>query len=654
MADHTATLSALLRNSSITDHDEILKATNDVLKTSKLDPDVLHTRAVALLKLDRFDDALKALDEGGDKLASQCILERAYALYKTGKLADAAKVCEEGNSRGLKHVAAQVAYRAERFADAEIFYKQLVESAGAEVEDMDLRINGLAVEAQLAWQGGKGELKSRNEDLETFETSYNVACGYIAKGDYNRANLVLKRARDLCEALDELSDDEKRAEVLPIMIQQAFVLTKLGKTAEVEVLRKMIILADVPEPQTRIIAQNNALATSTDIENPYLVKRIFDSVPNLSHREKQFEHQTNILERNHYTIELQALKYGGVAKSTLSAISKSPSPTVSPSINSLSVLNAAAHAEDKAGKAALKQILRLLEKRPNDVGLILTIIQLYVLTNNPGPAISLLEAFFKRLEESTNSSDQDVRFAPGLVALLVSLYRSTGRTTPIKAELGKSASYWRLKSEPSPSLFHAAGISLLESSDPEDSKAAGEIFSSLRSQDSTDRIAIAGCVASYASSDFSKISSDLDTLTPIPQLISDIDAEELENAGIPTLPSNNAPISSAEPLNLSKKRALDEKENDTPAKKQKTIGTRKSKLPKDFEEGKKMDPERWLPLKDRSSYRPKGKKGKKKAMDTTQGGVVRDDALEGVEAPGSGKVVTGGGAAKGKKKKGKR
>lgn len=68
-----------------------------------------------------------------------------------------------------------------------------------------------------------------------------------------------------------------------------------------------------------------------------------------------------------------------------------------------------------------------------------------------------------------------------------------------------------------------------------------------------------------------------------------------------------------------------------------------------------MDPERWLPLKDRSSYRPKGKKGKKKAMDTTQGGIVREDALEGVEAPGSGKVVTGGGGgAKGKKKKGKR
>lgn len=244
MASHTATLSALLRDSSITDHNEILKATNDVLKSSKLDPNALHTRAVALLKLDRYDDALKALDDGGDKLASQCILERAYALYKTGKLADAAKVCEGGDSRGLKHIAAQVAYRAERFADAEELYKQLVESAGAEDEFMDLRINGLAVDVQLAWQGEKSELKGKNEDFEAFETAYNVACGYIAKGDYNKGNFLLKRARDLCEALDELSDEEKRAEVLPIMVQQAFVLTKLGKTEEAKSLTKMINLAE--------------------------------------------------------------------------------------------------------------------------------------------------------------------------------------------------------------------------------------------------------------------------------------------------------------------------------------------------------------------------------------------------------------------------
>ncbi|PQE21645.1 signal recognition particle protein [Rutstroemia sp. NJR-2017a WRK4] len=650
--DAIANLTSLLQNTTIEDHDEYLKASNAVLKTSKLDTKALHTRVVALLKLDRFDDALRALSDGGDKLAQECVLERAYALYKTGKLEDAERVCREGGNhgRGLQHVAAQTAYRAERFEDAGKIYEGLMRGrAEIEGEEMDLRINGLAVNAQLSWQGrSKGE-EIKNEDMEAFETAYNAACGCIAREDYKKGAILLKRARDLCEALEELSDEEKRAEVLPIMVQQVFVLTKLGKVEEAEGLRKMIDIADVPEAPTKTIAQNNSLAISKDIDNPYEVQRIFASAPKLSHGEKHFEHQANILEQNRYAIDLQTKKYDGVAKSTLKIISKTVSPTISPWINSLSVLNAAAHTRCEVGKAGLKEILPVLEKRPNDVGLLLTTIQLYVLTNNPSQAIALLETFFRRLEESDKSEDQDVRYAPGLIALLISLYRLSGRKPHIRSELGKAASYWRQKSAPSASLLHAAGVSLLESSSPEDSAAAGEIFSSLRSQDPTDRVAIAGCVASYASSDFSKIENDLDKLTPIAQLIAGINAEELENAGIPSLPSAAQPAAS-------KKRALDaEKEVEEANKKKKTAGTRKSKLPKDFVEGKKMDPERWLPLRDRSTYKPKGKKGKKKAMDTTQGGVVREDALEGVEAKVSSGVVGGGGGGnKGKKKKGKR
>jgi signal recognition particle subunit SRP72 len=67
-----------------------------------------------------------------------------------------------------------------------------------------------------------------------------------------------------------------------------------------------------------------------------------------------------------------------------------------------------------------------------------------------------------------------------------------------------------------------------------------------------------------------------------------------------------------------------------------------------------MDPERWLPIKDRSSYRPKNKKGKKKAMEATQGGVVKDEELELAGGAGTVKVEksnVGGGKAKKKKAK---
>lgn len=381
-----------------------------------------------------------------------------------------------------------------------------------------------------------------------------------------------------------------------------------------------------------------------------MVQRIFDSVPSLSHAEKHFQHQASILQRNRYVIDLQSQKYSGVAHSTASTISKSALPTIAPFVNTLSVLNAAAHTRSETGKASLKQILPLLEKRPNDIGLLLTIIQLYVLTNNAGPAVTLLETFFKRLEESNTPADLEVRFSPGLIALSVALYRLFGRKTPIKTELGKAASYWRRKSKPSASLLRAAGTSLLDSSKPDDLSAAGEIFSSLRSQDSSDKTAIAGFVASYASSDYARVSSELDKLSPISRLITGIDVSALEDAGVPTL----APAPSAI---TSRKRAA-EAEKEKPAKKRKIS---KNKMPKDFEEGKKMDPERWLPLRDRSTYRPKGKKGKKKALEMTQGGVVKEEeSLELAGGAGTVKVEKsaggggGGGGGKNKKKKGKK
>lgn len=248
----TEVLSSLLSSSTIDDHEERLKQANNDLKRDKTNHDALHIRLVALIKLDRFDDALRALDDGDSKLGTRCALEKSYALYKTGQLEEAAKVVEESSkdSRGLKHVAAQVAYRSERFEDAAGIYKELSgQNSSLEGEENDLRINSSATDAQLEWQGNgekieKSRRKPGRQDFEAFETAYNAACGYLARGDLGAGSVLLKRARDLCEALDDLSDEEKKAEVLPIMVQQVYALTRMGKLEEAEVLQNMINITE--------------------------------------------------------------------------------------------------------------------------------------------------------------------------------------------------------------------------------------------------------------------------------------------------------------------------------------------------------------------------------------------------------------------------
>ncbi len=346
------------------------------------------------------------------------------------------------------------------------------------------------------------------------------------------------------------------------------------------------------------------------------------------------------MQQNSLALDLLASKSNGVIKTSGRVLSNS-TPTLSSHINNISVLNAAAHAQSQLAKLGLKQILPLLEKRPKDIGLVMTIIQLYVLTNNHGSAITVLDSLLKRLSESQTPSDQDILYAPGLVALQVSLYTSQGRKSQIKTTLAKAASYWRHKSKPPIALLQAAGLSLLDSLDLNHQSLARDIFSTLHSQDPSSKSATAGYVASHALTSPDQVSSEADTLTPVARLIAGIDVAALEEAGVPPLPSASAATS--------RKRPLDDKPK--PAKKR----VRKSRLPKDYDPAKTPDPERWLPLKDRSSYRPKGRKGRQKAAEKTQGGVSVEKGGEAKVGGGEGVIKAaekkpGGGQAKGKKR----
>lgn len=197
-------------------------------------------------------------------------------------------------------------------------------------------------------------------------------------------------------------------------------------------------------------------------------------------------------------------------------------------------------------------------------------------------------------------------------------------------------------------MVREAGIELLRSAHPSNLASAGKAFSHLVSAQPDDRIATAGLVASFATSDYAKVEPHLDTLPAVDKVTSGVDVDALIDAGVAVLPA--VPTQS-------KKRSLDESGADRgqqPAAKTR----RRRKLPKDYDPNKKMDPERWLPLRDRSSYRPKGKKGKKRAAEATQGGIVKDEeTLELAGGAGSVKVEkapAGGSSGGGKKKKGKK
>ncbi|KAL7806100.1 signal recognition particle subunit [Trichoderma aethiopicum] len=637
-------LSALLRAADIQDHEQILEAANAAIKADKSDFAAHHTKVVALLKLDRFDDALRVISGGGIKLQSSCILEQAYALYKTGKLTEASDLIESAGleKRGLRHVAAQVAYRAEKSHEAETIYRNMLDTDAAG-EESDLKINISAATAQSQWEGTPSASPAMSpEVLDTFELCFNVACGELARGNTSRAASLLQRAAMLCDNSDELTDEEKKTELRSIRAQQAYLFAKIGKPSSALEVYEMLGPPTANDGRDfAIITQNNHFSLEAP-GNPFLRQRKAESLMASAAQSDLFNYQSNILKRNNLIIDLAAFKTQGVANRTEKTLRQATLPSINPQITAAAIINAAAHTQELDDKEALRKLQALAAKRTNDVGLALTIVQLQLRQEQAGAALTTLTTFLNRLESSEETNDTDVRFSPGLVALAVSLFRSQQREASAKAEIVKAAQYWQNRpSHAVGSLLLEAGIELMRSSNADDLLLAGSSFEKLlREQQATD-VASAGLVAAYAASDASRVRQNADQLPPVGDLISGIDADELFAAGVA------ASKSSA----VSKKRSAPEEANAEKATKR-----RRRKLPKNYVEGKTPDPERWLPLRDRSSYRPKGKKGKKRAGEATQGGMVKEEETLGLVGGGGVKVEKASAPSSNnkKKKKGKK
>ncbi|GCB23541.1 signal recognition particle subunit SRP72 [Aspergillus awamori] len=647
-------LSSLLQRATIDDHEEVLQSCNAALAKSKSDLHAQHIKAVALLKLDRYEDCLRVFEEAGDGLKKRAALEYAYALYKCGQLDPAIEVVSRvAGERGALHLEAQASYRSEKFRRAAEIYEELSkDDASLSNEENDLRINSWATDAQLQWKGYPQFVRHNRpmrDDLEAFETVYNAACLSIAKGEFQQGQVLLTRAKELCRTSEDLTPEDRAAELLPIAVQQLYVLLRQGKSEEAQSVLEEISVSDIPELSTKKIAQTNiTLARGTTTTNPFALYKALHEIPDSTDSDKLFEYQDNLATGNSYAADLLVQKYDGIIRSTSKALAQAAYPSTEPRANLLSVYNAAAHARGETGTKALKRILSALDKRPKDLGLALTAVQLYVGAGNTTSAITTLERTLQLLDESISEQDKAVRFNPGLLSILVSLYKLEGRKVQIRTELAKAATYWQAQAaEPPASLLRAAGASLLHSSDRSDLAKAGDLFKSLYQKDTTDQFAVAGYVASQATLDYSKVEAQVDTLPSVADLISGVNIASLENAGIS--PSSAANAAAAAAMAGARKRSAKDKEGRA------TKRVRKDRLPKDYDPSKTPDPERWLPLRDRSSYRPKGRKGKQRAAERTQGGVVNEKAEES-PAPPTQKAQGGGGGGSSKKnkKKGKR
>lgn len=399
----------------------------------------------------------------------------------------------------------------------------------------------------------------------------------------------------------------------------------------------------------KYITSNNSLALKYhSTPNPHLALRLYDTTvadPLSKAQVRPFLFQTRILSRNKLGLDLQIGKYGEVSNQVEKnefAVKQDPA--------TFAYIMAA-----KYGGKGTKEILEEVKKAKSeeqipkgttgDIALTLYATQLQMELGNITGAIETVQSC---VVDSSKHEELERRYPPALVGLLVALYKREGRKKAPK-QLDEAAQHWKDQPKPNESLLLSSALHSLSSQSAASLTSAGSLLSSINLSTTylPPQILSAGLAAAYATTNSSLASPHVSSLPSVDSLLKGIDIDALEVAGVYT---------------PSKKRTAEDSMESSKAKKAKAAQilmkkkrVRKSRLPKDYVEGKEVDKERWLPLRERSYYKPP-KSGKAKRRNVAQGGGTQGGKVEEENPAAEASVAKttgggGGGAPQPKKKK---
>ena len=186
------------------------------------DLDRFRCQIVALIKLERYQEALKLMETNRDELE----FEFAYCLYRTNQIEKAFSLCRD--TEAFTHLRAMLLYRLERYDEVIKLYSKIDEFT-------DLETNKSACIAML------GLSKQIFESTSTFATLFNLSCLYCKLQQYDKALKTLDQAEQLCkeEMLGEGSSmEEIDRELAVIFAQKGYVFQILGLDSEANILYK--------------------------------------------------------------------------------------------------------------------------------------------------------------------------------------------------------------------------------------------------------------------------------------------------------------------------------------------------------------------------------------------------------------------------------
>ncbi|KAJ2454158.1 Srp72p [Coemansia sp. RSA 2336] len=234
-------------------------------KAHPTDAEFAKIEAIALVKLEKHAQAL-AVIEGARKAKviseADMAFEYAYCQFSIGNY-DRAKeaLAKAPAGSAVDRLAAQIAYKSNRFADCIEIYKKLLASVeDSSTEHSELTLNLAAARAAAAQHAEQASCQSSGP-LDSYELMFNRATELLACERVKDAADLLEAAESRAKTeltSEDWSFEDIQNEVAPIEAQRAVALQKLGNYKCASAIYASLLSNPQLDRATRIVVSHNA------------------------------------------------------------------------------------------------------------------------------------------------------------------------------------------------------------------------------------------------------------------------------------------------------------------------------------------------------------------------------------------------------------
>ncbi|XP_067929456.1 signal recognition particle subunit SRP72-like [Watersipora subatra] len=559
------------------DYTKAIRAAETILREEPAEIEALHCLIVCLLQQNEFQKALDKILKLKDW--SGLVFEKAYAEYRLYKNKEALATLKSPSKLDLrcKELLAQLLYRLEDFEGSYDLYKDVAKNSQDDYED-ERQTNVSAVAAALSLSSSSVDLESPDPADDNYDRCYNAACFLIGRGDYSGAAQQLTRSETLCrETLDEdddMTEEEKEDELAIIRVQMAYCAQMLGNTTEAMKIYNALFKKKPSDMSVTAVAANNVVSINED-QNVFDSKKKMKlaSAPELS--KKLTSTQLRNIDVNNCLLAYYS-NQGDVCRNCCQKLKEKHS--------------------DHDTAALIESCLLIKARQPAKA---IELLQSYMSsTTSPSLAAQLsLASLYLSVGQISKLCEVlrelgPVTYKPAIVSLLVSLYLSQQDESSISEFFAEVISWYERNEDGSRALqdiLRAAADFQLKAQNP---RLAASLLEKLKKLTPGDRGILSMLFAAYSQFDADKAKQVSNELPSVESLAEAIDIEALE--------SSTALFS-----HKSKTRKEDKPSGDglELLEKKKKRKKRKGKLPKEYNPAVDPDPERWLPRRERSTWK---------------------------------------------------